>query len=69
MYPCKSYSKRYTSKEKAISARAQLETMSPNDDKHLVQWETRFTEILEFLSPETSPENITSEIRKYLQGL
>ena len=37
MYPCKSYSKRYISKEKVICARTPLETTFPNDDKYLVQ--------------------------------
>ena len=72
MYPRKSYSKHYISKEQLIFARTQLETTYPNDDKYLVQWETRSAKsrkFLNFLTPETSPENITSEIQKYLQGL
>ena len=43
------------------SARTQLETTSQNDDKYLVQWETHSTKSrkpLEFLTLETSPENI-----------
>ena len=65
----KSYSKRYTLKEKLISARTQLETTSPKDDKYSVQLETCLLNLGKFLTRKSSPENITSEIRKYLQGL
>ena len=68
MYPSKPYLKRYTSKENVISVRIQLETMSPNDDKCLVHWETRSTKsriLLYFLTP----ENTSCKIRKYLQGI
>ena len=60
MYPSKSYSKRHTSKENVISARKQLETTSPNDDKYLVHWETHCTKSRKLLNfyPRKPPRKI-----------
>ena len=71
MYPSKSYSKRYISKEQVIFARTQLETMSPNDDKYLVQWETRSTKsrkLLNFLTPKPPQKILPLKFENIYRG-